>query len=384
MNILVVCNYDLYQNLSYSFVHNLIREYTKLGHRVRVIIPVAMGKRARNGKRFDRPILISQADGVEMYDLRFPSLGKYGRKRFNLVSLFATVRVLRRKLLKDFSPDVIHAHTFGADSELGAVLKKMLGCPLVVTTHGGDTNIPLANGQHELLKAYCDRADVVAAVSSKLKKGLESCNPKTEIRLMYNGFNLRPYPDKCAKDPNAIIQVGNLIPSKRVDVTIRALAKLRERDADLTLTVIGQGPLRGELEALCGQLGVSEFVRFLGAKPNDEVFQKMCESSIFVMASKPEGFGIVYLEAMNAGCVAIGTETEGIADVIENSVNGFLVPADDVDAVVNVVEKIMADPAAAEKIAARGKELVQKMTWADSACQYDALFQELINEQAKR
>ena len=83
MNILVVCCYDLYQNLTYSFVHSQIREYVKLGHRVRVIIPAAMGKRARNGKRFDKPLLISEADGVEMYDLRFPSLGRYGRRYVN-------------------------------------------------------------------------------------------------------------------------------------------------------------------------------------------------------------------------------------------------------------------------------------------------------------
>ena len=65
MNILVVCNYDLYQNLTYSFVHSQIREYVKLGHRVRVIIPAAMGKRARNGKRFDKPLY---PDEVEDYE----------------------------------------------------------------------------------------------------------------------------------------------------------------------------------------------------------------------------------------------------------------------------------------------------------------------------
>ena len=69
----------------------------------------------------------------------------------------------------------------------------------------------------------------------------------------------------------------------------------------MTLTVVGDGPLRTSLEELCQQLDVSGSVRFLGQLPNEEVFVRLCESTFFVMVSKPEGFGIVYLEAMAAG-----------------------------------------------------------------------------------
>jgi hypothetical protein len=80
---------------------------------VRVIIPAAMGKKARHGKRIDKPLLISQADGVEMYDMRFLSLAKYGKKHFNEASAFATVKLQWNRIFKDFKPDVIHAHTLG-------------------------------------------------------------------------------------------------------------------------------------------------------------------------------------------------------------------------------------------------------------------------------
>ena len=56
MNILVVCNYDLYQNLTYSFVHSQIREYVKLGHRVRVLVPAAMGMSSRNYSNLEQRI----------------------------------------------------------------------------------------------------------------------------------------------------------------------------------------------------------------------------------------------------------------------------------------------------------------------------------------
>ena len=92
----------------------------------------------------------------------------------------------------------------------------------------------------------------------------------------------------------------------------------------MTLTIVGQGPVRQMLEEICGKLGISDAVEFTGQMPNDQVLARLRESEIFVMASKPEGFGIVYLEAMSSGCVTIGTEGEGISDLIVHGENGFL------------------------------------------------------------
>ena len=380
MNILTVAPHGLYQDYSASFVHNQAKAYVQQGHRVRAVIPLAFGKRNDEGKRFGKIVDIRNVDGVEVCYVRCLSLGGFGANGFNQKSARRAVKLLMRNILKDFSADVVHGHTLNVGSELGSIFKKAFACPLVLTTHGGDTNLPYEKGQYELLKGYCDCADVVIAVSEKLKARLESCHTETPVRVIYNGFSVHPDPDSCERDHKALIQVGNLIPSKRFDVTIRALAKLREEGLDLTLTVIGQGPLRSELEALSAQLGISEFVHFLGRKPNAEVFQKMCESGIFVMASKPEGFGIVYLEAMAAGCVTVGTEGEGIDGVIENGRNGFLVPADDEDAIVRVVKNVVNDPQLASAVAMRGKETAQNMTWEQNVCQYEELFGSLQKE----
>ena len=83
MNILVVSEFGLYGELSCSFVHSQTREYAAQGHRVRVIIPNGVGKVGRNGGRIEKPLLISQIDGVELYDLRYVTLSKYGSKYFN-------------------------------------------------------------------------------------------------------------------------------------------------------------------------------------------------------------------------------------------------------------------------------------------------------------
>lgn len=378
MNILVASPHGLYRNYSSSFVHNQARAYADMGHRVRTVIPLAFGRKNDRGKRFGKIVELRNVDGVEICYVRCLSLGRFGAGNFNRASARLTVRLLMRRIMKDFRPDVIHGHTLDFGSEIGVCFKEFNRCPLVVTTHGGDTNGPFDKGQFGRIRDYCDRMDAVVAVSGKLKERLVSCGTRAPVYKIYNGFVPHPYPADCPKSIGSLIQVGNLIPSKRVDVTIRAFAALREEYPDLELTVVGQGPLRGELERLCEALGVSAAVRFTGQLPNETVFRKMCESGIFVMASKPEGFGIVYLEAMAAGCVAVGTEGEGIADVITHGENGFLVPADDVSAIVGVVRTCMENLQKAEEIAEKGKQTARTMTWAHNARQYEELFRQLI------
>ena len=377
MDILVVCHYGLYKNLSYSFVHNQVRAYVALGHRVRVLIPNGIGKKGRDGKNIGKSLVISKADGVELYDLRYLTFSRYGEKQFNSRSAIASVKLHWNCLLGDFHPDIIHAHTLGFDSEVGAWLKKKLGCPLVVTTHGSDLLIPYLAGSREWLRSVADRADTVVSVSSQLQKTLLDCGITSSVQVILNGFVLHERECMQQRTLHSIIQVGSLIERKKTDVTIRAVAQLRARYSQISLTIIGQGPQREALEQLCRDLGVSDCVYFTGGMPNDRVQAHMAQSQIFVMPSVREGFGIVYLEAMVAGCVAIGTEGEGIADLIRSGENGYLVPPDDVEAVAQMVARCFDNPDEAERIARSGKTDAQGLTWEENAKKYLELFEVL-------
>ena len=378
MNILVVCNYDLYQNLTYSFVHSQIREYVKLGHRVRVIIPAAMGKKARNGKRIDKPLLISQADGVEMYDMRFLSLAKYGRKHFNENSAFLTVKLLWNRIFKDFKPDVIHAHTFGQDSEMGVMIKKRLGCPLVVTTHGGDTTVRVNNGEQDKLYRYCEHVDVIVTVSKALEGRLRTCGTETEIRTIHNGFHDEGITDAVEKVPYSCLQVSNLIELKQIPVTIRAFEKVYRKHPEARLTIIGRGPDREMLENLCKELGIFDVVTFTGQLQHADVMAHMSRTQFYIMPSVREGLPISYLEAMGMGCVIVGTATEGIAEVVEDGINGILVQPGDYETIAAQVCSCLENPAQAASIAEAGRKTAQRMTWNHNAQKLLALFQELI------
>lgn len=377
MNILVVCYYGLYQDLSCSFVHAQAREYVRLGHRVRVLVPIPYGKRDWDGSRLSASP--RRADGVELVPLRYLTLSKYGEKGFNTKSAVLALRPRLGRLLAGFSPDVIHAHTLGFNSQVGAWLKGRLGCPLVVTTHGSDTSIPVEQGRAAELKPFCDAADRIVAVSSALADKLRTCGTKTPISVVLNGFQPRFLPKDTPKGPLSFIQVGNLLEQKRFHVTIRAFAAIRERHGEASLTIIGQGPERDALTALCRELGVETAVRFLGQVPNETVLAEMAKAQFFCMPSVREGFGIVYLEAMASGCVTIGTEGEGIADLIVSGENGFLVPPDDPEAIVRVVEGCLRDPADTAAVSEWGKRDARELTWERNAWQYVKVFEEVCS-----
>ena len=377
MNILVVCHYGLYQNLSYSFVHHQVTEYAAQGHRVRVLIPNGWGKADWDGERFGKSLSVHSVDGVQLYHLRYLTLSRWGEGGFNLRRALAAVKHHQKRLLEDFQPDVIHAHTMGFDSELGAYLKAQCGCPLVVTTHGSDSDFLLRAGKAVYLKRCCDSADAVVAVSSALMEKVRSCGTETSLYTVLNGFVLRQMPGAVVKDPYGIIQVGRLASNKNVDITMRALALLRQKYPQMTLTVVGAGAMWQQLHELRKTLGLEQAVHFTGVLDNAQVFERLCRATFYVTVSKPEGFGIVYPEAMSAGCLTVGAVGEGVADLIKSGENGFLVEARDPQAIADVIENCLQDPDGAARIAARGREDARALTWRANAVQYLELFEKV-------
>ena len=97
------------------------------------------------------------------------------------------------------------------------------------------------------------------------------------------------------------------------------------------------------------------------------------------MPSVNEGFGIVYLEAMSQKCAVIGTNGEGIMDIIEDGENGILISPDDVDGLAEKIEKCFRNSKYYKKISVNGFETAQELTWENNARKYLQLFQTIIS-----
>ncbi len=168
-----------------------------------------------------------------------------------------------------------------------------------------------------------------------------------------------------------ILFVGRLVERKGVEILIRALAKVRER-IQATLTVIGSGPLRAELEAAARSAGVREHVEFRGFVSSDELALSYGEHDVFVLPAivdskgDTEGLGVVLIEALQAGLPVVASRAGGIVDIVRDGETGWLVTPGDLEALTSALLQVADDPARARERARRGRRDVAKRFGIDS------------------
>lgn len=162
-----------------------------------------------------------------------------------------------------------------------------------------------------------------------------------------------------AHEPFRLVSVGRLSAAKGYPVLIEAVGLLRERGRNVGLTLVGDGPERVVLEQLISEHGLAECVCLAGACNHDRVADYYAASDAFVLSSFLEGLPVVLMEAMAMELPCVATWISGVPEIIENEVEGLLVPPASATAIADAVERLMQDPQAARRLgsAARRKVL---------------------------
>lgn len=187
-------------------------------------------------------------------------------------------------------------------------------------------------------------------------------DPEFEARLAARAQP--PLPSGYPRDGQVILTVGRWDPAERykgADTLISALPRVLQKAPDAYLALVGDGADRPRLEQLARDLGVSERTRFLPGLTQDELFACYAACALFALPSRGEGFGLVYLEAMAHGKPVIGGAHGGTPDVIEDGVTGWLVPHGDVERLSGALESLLADPAQAAEMGAKGRDRIERL-----------------------
>ncbi|KRA42335.1 glycosyltransferase [Pseudoxanthomonas sp. Root630] len=273
------------------------------------------------------------------------------------------LRALRRaRALIRQSPDAV-VHTHNAMAHYYAVLAS-LGLPVrcMINTRHGMGDGPRPGRLAWLYRQSMRFTDYTVAVCDAARRRFaeDGVHPRHGLLSVPNGIRLERF---SRADPSArralvaelelpagsriVGTVGRLQPVKDHALLLRAFAKVRVQVPEAVLVIVGDGPLRGALEAQAVQAGLADAVRFLGDR--HDVPRLLAGMELFALSSSSEGYSIALLEACASGLPIVATDVGGNREIVRHGINGRLVPSGDIAAIATALIALLrsADQASA-------------------------------------
>ncbi len=251
--------------------------------------------------------------------------------------------------LRKFKPDIIHTHTlFGVGTE-AVLAAKILKIPLVGTHHTFYDHylkhVKLDFGWMKKLSwkmtaGYYNRCNLVLSPSKVLADTLVDKGLTCSIAALQNTIDtdlFRPADSeekakakkRFSVQTSSVCYMGRLSYEKSINQVIRAFALMQEQLPELNLMLIGDGPERKKLEKLAGELGIKKQVIFTGMVFKNDLVEAVQANEVFLSASKSENMPLSILEVMATGLPLILVREKGLAQLVQEDVNGFFVKTDD-------------------------------------------------------
>jgi glycosyltransferase involved in cell wall biosynthesis len=335
---------------------------------------------------------------LDRFDARYPSdrvelpaLGRDPQPQHDLASLWHLTRAMHK-----FRPEIVHTHTAKAGMLGRLAALTLRPRPLVVHTFHGHVFTgyfrPRVSGSYRRIEQVLGRcSDVLIGVSEATAADLLRFGvaPPSKVRVIRLGLDLEAFL-ACAggdgaearseigakPDDLVAITVGRLVAVKRIDRAIAAVADARALGAPVRLVVVGDGPLRSELEMQAQRLGIGDHVRFLGYR--GDVVRLAAAADVALLTSDNEGTPVSLIEAGAAGRPAVATDVGGVREVVAPGA-GVLVAPDDVAGIGRALVAFARDPEARRRAGAAAREHVAERYAASRLVDdVDALYRELI------
>jgi glycosyltransferase involved in cell wall biosynthesis len=298
-------------------------------------------------------------DGVRIDYVRYVSPPRpWSYQSWGMWAAPSLYRALRR-VRRDFPFELIHAHY--AVPAADAVRRVAGEHPLVVSVHGHDVQGKRAGG-HNVQRALA-RADLVLANSSGTARRSRDLGARA-TRVVHLGTDIPRSPPPRPLRP-VLVSVAHLAARKRHADVIAALALLRGRHPGLRYVIVGDGPERERLRALAHSLLVDDLVEFRGQLSPAPALAAAWGSTLFVLPSVDEAFGVAYVEAMAGAVPAIGCHGEDGPEEIAAAGGGIvLVPPRDPAALAAQIEALLRDPRRLDALGEQARDNVaREFTW---------------------
>lgn len=362
---------------------------------------VRMGLLRGAGPYFDRADqsrVIVAPEGETHFNYDGPNSAQYTPGK--IVGSAVRAPLAFRKMIADERPDVVMSFLKGTNLLVWLALMNMgARRPSWVAREGNNvlavideetSHKTVAGVSLGLTRKAYQRADTVLANSTDMAAGLTRdlhLDPAA-MRMINNPIDVAGIREAAqaplAGAPNRpfILTAGRLEYQKSHETLIRAFAREGIWRTH-SLVILGKGSRLAELQRLAAQLGVGEYVRFIGFAPNPYAW--MARAELFVLPSRWEGFPTVAAEAMAAGTALLMSDCSfGPRDVIEPGVSGELFPVDDETALGAAMTRLLGDPVRRAALAAAGMRRVERFALAPMLAAYGELFDEMTYARSAR
>ncbi len=272
-------------------------------------------------------------------------MGKKANKRAKHFGYFLAALVAG-KIASDSKPDLIHAHFSTQACSIALLASRLSKVGYSVTVHGPDEFYDVEANN---LKEKYSNADAIITISefakSQVLKQLE-LSQWDKVFVNHLGVDVdkfAPQPKTAQPGPLNVLCVGRLVNAKGQGVLLRALEIIDSLETDVSVTLVGDGPDREQLEEYAAMRALP--ATFVGIINSDELPDVIAETDLFVLPSFAEGIPIVLMEAMAMGVPCITTHITGIPELITDGLDGLLVPAGSAEQLATAIKKMHDDPA---------------------------------------
>ena len=290
-----------------------------------------------------------------------------------------------KRLLGQLRPDILHAALVHANFA-GRIVGRFSGIsPVVASVHTAERGV----AWHHWIERWFHRLSAMTiCISPSVRDHVidRSRVPSERLKVIPSGIRTdvfsqaRPLPnEKLGLDPSktTLIFVGRLDPVKGVDVLLDALKVLGR--TDWQLLIVGNGPRRAAWESQAEAANLATAVTFLGMRRDVPALLKSAD--MLVMPSYWEGFGLSAAEAMAAGLPVIGTQVEGLCDVVEDGLTGILVKPGDSAQLAQAIARLLDDPAARNAMGRAGRDrTTQHFTIERMITDYERTYAALLTD----
>jgi glycosyltransferase involved in cell wall biosynthesis len=294
------------------------------------------------------------------------------------LTLFHLTRLLRRHRI-----DAINCHYLAEYFIHLVIAARLLRVPVVISVHGADVDryARVSRAQRFLLRLVMRGANRIVACSDAMARDTAKVFTAAAYKVTYvhNGVDLAAF--ASVGGPTAVagpflLSVCRQVDKKGTDTLLRAFALIDRDFPELSLVIIGDGPILEQNRALARGLGIEKRVFFMGDMAHADVLPYFEACALFVVPSRVEPFGLVVLEAAYYKKGMVCTRVGGIPEIITDNVSGFLVEPDDAAGMAGKIGILLRDPALAERFGAQAQQaMMARFRWEDRVKDYLAIYE---------